>query len=58
MFSEATETLDLKKKKKYRMCPLCGGVSERGEVRQSCVGEGKEGSRTGAHPKAFSEEAD
>lgn len=30
-----------KKKKKYRMCSLCGGVSERGEVRQSCVGEGK-----------------
>lgn len=33
------------------MCPLCGGVSEWGEVRQSCVGEGEEGSRTGAHPK-------
>lgn len=33
------------------MCPLCGGVSERGEVRQSCVGEGEEGSSMGAHPK-------
>lgn len=49
VFREATETLD--KKNKNRMCSRCGGVSERGEVRRSCVGEGTDRGRPGATPK-------
>lgn len=33
------------------MCCLCGGVSEREEVRQSCVGEGRMGVRQEAPKK-------
>lgn len=41
------------------MCSLRGGVSERGEVRQSCVwGRGKKGVGQELSQKAFSEEAD